>query len=44
MKVEITIVCPSCSGVHIKKNGKKENKNKITAVMIAEDNLLQIMI
>lgn len=28
MKVEITIVCPCCSSINIKKNGKKKNKKQ----------------
>ena len=39
MKIEITIKCPSCSGEHIKKNGKKRMENRITHVIPAEDSL-----
>ena len=28
MKIEITLKCPTCSGVNIKKNGKKKNKKQ----------------
>ena len=28
MKIEIILKCPSCSGINIKKNGKKKNKKQ----------------
>ncbi len=44
MKVEITIKCPCCSSLDIKKTAKRKIKNKIIDVTIAEDSLLVIII